>query len=245
MRKFNTSGPNIIEKHYTLPRPSLIEKGKEMVYRSQYFMIFSPHQTGKTTYLRLLATELRSEGYKVAHLNFENFNKKSEEDFLVQFGIELFNQWALSFDVSSIVGLFGQIERIQTGKMVLIVEGIEDINNAYVWTFLSSIRSVFHSRQRHTLKSVILAGVRNTVRNAPDDRIPFNIGDSLELPYFSDVETRALIGQHEKETGQLFDEKVIAKISEITANHPALVNGLLGTLQESERFCVTENEIDG
>ncbi len=29
MRIFNTSGPNIIAKHYTLPRLELIEKGKK------------------------------------------------------------------------------------------------------------------------------------------------------------------------------------------------------------------------
>jgi hypothetical protein len=35
MRLFNTSGPNILAEHYTLPRLSLIEKGKDMVHRSQ------------------------------------------------------------------------------------------------------------------------------------------------------------------------------------------------------------------
>ena len=159
MRKFNTSGPNIPAKHYSLPRWDWMEKGKELIHDERYFTIWAPRQTGKSTYFRFL----------------------------------------------------GQIERINTEKMVLIIEGIDEINTAYLWTFLSSIRSAFHSRQDHALKSVILSGVSNTIRNAPNDRIPFNIGDDFILPYFSNDETRTLLEQHENETGQLFED-IIFKV---------------------------------
>ncbi len=62
MRKFNTSGPNILEQHYTLPRLDWIEKGKDLVYTSRYFTIWAPRQTGKSTYFQLLADVLREEG---------------------------------------------------------------------------------------------------------------------------------------------------------------------------------------
>jgi hypothetical protein len=39
MRSFNTSGLNILEKHYTLPRLDLIEKGEELVHNDRYFAI--------------------------------------------------------------------------------------------------------------------------------------------------------------------------------------------------------------
>jgi predicted AAA+ superfamily ATPase len=64
MRSFNTSGPNIIEEHYTLPRLDWVERGKEMVYKKRYFTIWAPRQTGKSTYFRLLDNTLRAEGYK-------------------------------------------------------------------------------------------------------------------------------------------------------------------------------------
>ena len=233
MRQFNTSGPNIPAEHYTLPRLDWIEKGKELVHLKRYFTIWAPRQTGKSTYFRFLAEALQQEGYKVCHVNFEDFKEVSEANFLVQLGIDLFKQWDLSFDVRSIVSLFGQIQQVKNGKMVLIVEGIDEINTAYLWTFLSSIRSAFHSRQDHALKSVILSGVSNIIRNAPNDRIPFNIGDDFFLPYFSNNETRTLLEQHENETGQLFEEKVKTEISEVTANHPSLVNGLARKLIET------------
>jgi predicted AAA+ superfamily ATPase len=71
MRTFNTSGPNIIEQHYTLPRLDLIERGKKMVYSDRYFTIWAPRQAGKSTYFRLLADVLREEGYKVCYVIIE------------------------------------------------------------------------------------------------------------------------------------------------------------------------------
>ena len=51
---FNTSGPNIIEEHYTLLRPDLVEEGLKMVQQNRYFTIWAPRQTGKSTYFLLL-----------------------------------------------------------------------------------------------------------------------------------------------------------------------------------------------
>jgi hypothetical protein len=47
----------------------------------------------------------------------------------------------------------------------------------------------------------------------------------LNVPYFTDDEVNELLGQHESETGQLFEEKVKQQICHITANQPGLVNG--------------------
>lgn len=44
-RYFNTSGPNVPAQHYTLMRPALVAKGKEMVRRERYFAIWAPRQT--------------------------------------------------------------------------------------------------------------------------------------------------------------------------------------------------------
>ena len=38
-RRFNTSGPNNPEKHYTLERVELVEKGMRMVKDERYFTI--------------------------------------------------------------------------------------------------------------------------------------------------------------------------------------------------------------
>ncbi|MDQ1351349.1 MAG: hypothetical protein QG657_1651, partial [Acidobacteriota bacterium] len=53
-RYFNTSGPNIPTKHYTLYRADLVEKGIQLVKGERYFTIWAPRQTGKSTYFLLL-----------------------------------------------------------------------------------------------------------------------------------------------------------------------------------------------
>jgi hypothetical protein len=233
MRYFNTSGPNIITEHYTLSRLDLIEAGKKLVYNNRYFTIWAPRQTGKSTYFQLLATKLRNEGYKVAYVNFENFRHQSQQDFLIRLRDALTEQWGLSFDSSSLASLFQQIENIKNEKAVLIIDEVEGINAEYFGDVLHSIRNAYHSRTKHALKSVILVGVSNIVGVVQDNASPFNIADNLNVPYFTDEETRDLLGQHEQETGQLFDPSVKAKISEITANQPGLVNGFAWKLVDA------------
>ena len=82
MKKFNTSGPNIPSKHYTIKRENLIRKGVELVRDERYFTIWAPRQTGKSTYFRQLAKEIEKEDYKVAYINFENFKKAKLQTFI-------------------------------------------------------------------------------------------------------------------------------------------------------------------
>ncbi len=233
MREFNTSGPNIPKQHYTIQRTPLIEKGLNLVDKSRYFTIWAPRQTGKSTYFRQLAEKLTERGYKVAHINFENYKKLPQSSFLKRLHIELQKQWNEDFDNLNIGDIFLKLEQTKNTKCVLIIDEVEGINPEYFGTFLHSIRNAYHSRENHCLKSVILVGVSNIVGVVSDNASPFNIADNLNVPYFTDEEVVELLGQHETETGQLFDEKVKQKISEITANQPGLVNGFARQLVEN------------
>jgi hypothetical protein len=233
MRYFNTSGPNIIEQHYTLQRLDLIEAGKKMVYENRYFTIWAPRQTGKSTYFQLLATALEQDGYKVAYINFENYKAGDLSSFLYEFHAQLKVFWGVNFEDSDLQNTFSRITEIKDQKLVLIIDEVEGINPEYFGDFLHSIRSAYHSRTKHGLKSVILVGVSNIVGVVEDNASPFNIADNLNVPYFTDQETLDLLAQHETETGQLFDPSVKAKISEITANQPGLVNGFAWKLVDN------------
>ena len=225
MRKFNTSGPNISEKHYTIERTDLINIGFDLVKDERYFTIWAPRQTGKSTYFRQLADKLLLNGYNVAHINFEDYKHTPIETFLYQFSGELNKFWNTNFRQSNISEIFYEIENINDKKNVLIIDEVEGINAEYFGAFLHSIRRVYHSRQNHCLKSVILVGVTNIVGVVSDNASPFNVADNLNVPYFTDAEVFELLKQHENETGQLFEEKVKQKICQITANQPGLVNG--------------------
>ena len=41
MRTFNTSGPNILGRHYTIERTELIKEGADLVENERYFTIWS------------------------------------------------------------------------------------------------------------------------------------------------------------------------------------------------------------
>ncbi len=224
MRKFNTSGPNIPEEHYTLPRLDWIAKGKELVYTNRYFTIWAPRQTGKSTYFYLLGQVLRQEGYKVCYVNFESFKEASQEDFLISLTNTLTKQWGIAFKTETLNSVFEQIENIDNEKCVLIIDEVEGINPLFFNSVLHAIRKAYHSRQTHCLKSVILVGVSNILGVVKDNASPFNIADNLNIPYFTNEETAELLNQHERETGQLFAAAVVKKISYITANQPGLVN---------------------
>jgi AAA-like domain len=224
-RYFNTSGPNIRAEHYTLERSELVLKGLDMVHKRRYFTIWAPRQTGKSTYFRLLAEKLLEEGYKVCHINVENYLKESQADFLRYFCRHLSESWGEVFKPKSLSAVFDQIETIKDKKLILIVDEIEGMNPLYFGSFLHSVRSAYHSREQHGLKSVIFVGVSNITGIVQDNASPFNISDSLQVDYFTHEETFDLLGQHETETGQLFDPKVKEKIYAITAGQPGLVNG--------------------
>ena len=232
MREFNTSGQNIPERHYTLLRPQLVEKGVGLVKREKYFTIWAPRQTGKSTYFILLAEELRRRAYKVAWINLEDYQQTSKEVLLKYLISRLHQFWSILFESQEISDLFNEIEKIQDQKLVLIIDEVEGVNKAYFGSFLHSIRRIYHSRTQHSLKSVILVGVSNITGIVRDNANPFNITDNLDIPFFNKEETFELLNQHEIETGQLFDLKVKEKIVEITANQPGLVNGFARKLVE-------------
>ncbi len=86
---------------------------------------------------------------------------------------------------TNISDIFYKIENIENKKYVLIIDEVEGINNEYFGTFLHAIRSVYHSRERHSLKSIILIGVSNITGIVQDKASPFNITDNLKMPYFT------------------------------------------------------------
>ncbi len=230
MRSFNTSGPNIPDQHYTLSRWDWIEQGQNLVRNDRYFTIWAPRQTGKSTYFYLLGETLHEEGYKVCYVNFGNYKSGTLRAFLNELHFNIEKGWSIDFTGKDLQETFSEISKIRDQKFVLIVDEVDGINPNFIGEFLHSIRNLYHSRAEHGLKSVILVGVSNILGVIKDNASPFNIADNLNIPYFTNEETIELLGQHERETGQLFDPSVIKKISYITANQPGLVNAFANQL---------------
>ncbi|HLP48950.1 MAG TPA: ATP-binding protein, partial [Candidatus Kapabacteria bacterium] len=233
-RYFNTSGPNIPARHYTLARVHLIERGIQLVKDERYFTIWAPRQTGKSTYFKMLAQSLNKQGYDVAQVNVENYKNAPVSAFFNYLFREIAENWRITLTSNNFGDLQNDIAVVKDRKWVLVIDEIEGLNPTYFGDFLHTIRNLYHDRESHSLKSVILVGVSNIVGVVQDNASPFNIADNLDIPYFTDEETFELLHMHEEETGQLFQHEVKEKISVITANQPGLVNGF--AYQLVERF---------
>jgi hypothetical protein len=229
-KEFNSSGPNIPEEHYTLLRSDLMEQGKEKVYKRRYFTLFAPRQSGKSTFFQMLGEQLETEGYKVCYTNFENCQNTSQASFLKDIAIEMRKAWNIEIDSGDFTTLAQSIKAIDSEKYILVVDEVEGINTEYLNTFLHTIRNLYHSRDSHSLKSVILVGVQNITGVMQGAVSPFNINEELEVPYFTEAEILELLEMHEIETGQLFSPKVKERICYMTAGQPGLVNGFAGSL---------------
>jgi hypothetical protein len=232
MREFNTSGPNIIAEHYTLERLALIEKGKKLVKKNRYFTIPTSVGTGKSTYFRLLGNALEAEGYLVCRVGFENYQTDSLSVFMERLVPALQTAWGLDLTGLSLTQVFYKVEEVKDKKLVLIIDEVEGINPKYFGKFLHTLRTAYHSRETHGLKSVIFVGVSNITGVVQDNASPFNISDSLPIDYFTKQEVFELLEQHEAETGQKFATEVKEKIYAITVGQPGLVNGFAARLVE-------------
>ncbi len=229
-KEFNSSGPNILERHYTLPRHTLMQQGKKLVYDNRYFTLFAPRQSGKSTFFQMLGEQLKTEGYKVCYTNWGHSRHSSLHSFLITLGFKMRESWQIEIDTTDFESIIRSVEACKDKKLVLAIDEVEGINAEFLNDFLHTIRSLYHSRDNHSLKSVILVGVQNITGVMQGAVSPFNINEELEVPYFTQSEILELLAMHETETGQLFSPKVKERICYMTAGQPGLVNGFAGSL---------------
>ena len=70
-RFFNTTGPCNPDDHYLLPPLARLPQMRRLIAERQFFVVHAARQTGKTTAVRALAEQLRSEGQIAVHVSLE------------------------------------------------------------------------------------------------------------------------------------------------------------------------------
>jgi len=241
MRKFNTTGPCDPEKHYTVMREALVVEGTEMIEEGHYFTIFAPRQTGKTTYFQLLFRALREEGYTPVWVSFESLGNVSQADFYRTFGRELKRKLALlgielDAPIASHIDLQEFLEdiRVQTDKLVLVIDEFEDIPDVVLSDVLHTFRKIYHQKEFYALHAIILVGVSTMAELVVSSASPFNIANELQISYFTLDETEELIDQYTTESGQLFEPTVVKAIYDNTRGQPGLVCTLCNHLTQQK-----------
>ena len=242
MREFNTSGPCKPHLHYTVMRDKLIEKGLYMVDRGKFFTIWAPRQTGKTTYFELLLNALDNKKYVGVWLSFEATTTYTDEEFWRKFSFDKIKKLELKgMKVKNGFKNISEFENwlkvdlsisLKDKKFVLIIDEFEGCPDRLINPLMHMFRDLYHQKETNPLQSLILVGVSNISEVLTDKVSPFNIADSIEMPYFTKEEVFDLIGQYEEEEKQFFEEEVKEKIYYNTAGQPGLTCAICKELVE-------------
>ncbi|MDE0629601.1 MAG: ATP-binding protein [Bryobacterales bacterium] len=183
MRKFNTEGPMVPQRHYCIPPLSRIslEEILELVEDMRYFVLHAPRQTGKTSTLKALAETLNtSGGYRCVYANFEVGQTAREdvpEAMRVLLGqiagrAETMLQDTFVRDVRLRVledhGGHGALNetlrrwaRARAKPLVLLVDEIDSLEGDSLISVLRQLRAGYDERPDGFPQSVILCGVRD------------------------------------------------------------------------------------
>lgn len=233
MRIFNTSGPCDPDKHYTVMREALIDKGEALVDQARYFTIFAPRQAGKTTYFQLLFRHLQQKGYTPIWISFEGLKTLSREQFYQTLTLYLQDEFAVyglrtqrTIETQVDLQLFLREISVDAQPIVLVIDEFENIPPVVLNELMHTFRAMYQKRQHHKLQSLILVGVSTIAELVLSSASPFNVVDELRIPYFTFAEVADLIGQYVAESGQIFETEVIRAVYENTVGQPGLVCAL-------------------
>ncbi|MFI7143697.1 ATP-binding protein [Nonomuraea sp. NPDC050022] len=222
----------------------------------RYFVLHAPRQTGKTTTLRTLASELTAEG-DIAALMFSCERAKAAGDDFARAESLLLDSlraaakrsgwpdallppdpWPRVTPGSRFVEALSEWCRHCPHRVVLFMDEIDALQGNSLVSILSQLRDGHNARPEGYPfpVSVVLCGLRDLrdykVASGGDPgqsnpASPFNIiTKSLRLDDFTADQIDELYGQHTQATGQEFTKDAVDRAFELTQGQPWLVNAL-------------------
>ena len=264
-RFFNTAGPCVAERHYTIDPLSRLKSVIDLVEDQKYFILHAPRQTGKSTTIIALMEVLNNEGKYIAlYVNvetaqpFRNDVESANEVFMSAIdGSARFYlpepYWPSQncFQVpSKKEGFRTFVSRWCTElpkPLVLFIDEADALIGDSLLSLLRQVRSGYTQRPKGFPHSIALIGLRDLrdyrIYSDSEKRYvlggsAFNIKDkSLVMQGFTPDEVRTLYAQHTAETGQQFEAAALDLIFEQTQGQPWLVNAI------GRELCFEEHKV--
>ncbi|MFC5824005.1 AAA family ATPase, partial [Nonomuraea insulae] len=239
-----------------LPPTQRLPQARELIEMDRYFVLHAPRQTGKTTALGTLASELTAEGDTVALMFSCERAKSAGDDYAAAETILLKSlrqatEWAGwpeellppdPWPEAPAGTRFGSALtewcHRSPRRIVLFLDEIDALQGNSMVSILSQLRDGHNARPggRPFPTSVALCGLRDLrdykVASGGDPgrtnpASPFNIiAKSLRLGDFTTDEIAELYDQHTQATGQEFTKDAVDRVFELTQGQPWLVNAL-------------------
>jgi len=227
-----------------------------LIDQQKYFLLHAPRQTGKTSCLLALMEHLNCEGrYRAVYANLEAaqaWREQIEPAMATMCSVlgraaQLYLQdtklldWQRGPGAQIAAGdrLTAMLE-FWSGSdpqpLVLLLDEVDALVGDTLISLLRQLRAGYPQRPTAFPQTVILCGVRDLRDyriHASSESAPitggsaFNIkAKSLRLGDFSAEETRTLLLEHTRETGQVFTPEALDRVWELTQGQPWLVNAL-------------------
>jgi len=218
-------------------REALIAEGQKKVRKGQYFTIFAPRQTGKTTYFQLLLEAVKDDGFTPIWVSFEKFKTVTRNRFYQDLNNQLHHELAehqiklepTLQDHIDLVRLFEKL-RNKGQSIVLVIDEFEGIPESVLSEVMHTFREMYHRNKSHALHSLILVGVSTIAELVVSSASPFNVADELKILYFTREEVNSLLEQYVAESGHTFEPQVIKAIYDNTKGQPGLICALAAHL---------------
>jgi hypothetical protein len=221
MKKFNTTGKCIADRHYMVPIDRQVDYAARLVEDNMYFCINRGRQYGKTTTLDFLKNHLQKKGYVVFSISFESLPNSAFESLetllaatvdmmgqpLKWKGIPNLNSSALQMltrlydqhNKSTELHVFRDLTATlcANNRCVLIIDEVDAAGNYQEFVkFLGVLRDMFLRRDEiPTFQSVILAGVYD-IKNLklkiwPEEQHQYNSPWNIATPFDTDMSLHA------------------------------------------------------
>lgn len=213
MKRFNTTGKCIADRHYMVPIDRQVEYAARMVEDNLYFCINRGRQYGKTTTLSFLSSYLQKEGDVVFSISFESLPDSAFEsletllaatvemmgypikwigipnleDSALQMLDKLFEQHNKSLDLNVFRGLIARL--CSSHHCVLIIDEVDAAGNYPEFIkFLGVLRDMYLKRdEMPAFQSVILAGVYDIknlkLKIRPEEQHQYNSPWNIAAPW--------------------------------------------------------------
>ncbi|TDC04532.1 ATP-binding protein [Nonomuraea longispora] len=239
-----------------LPPAPRLPEARTLIEMDRYFVLHAPRQTGKTTILDTLASDLTADG-DTAALAFSCERAKAAGDDYGAAESLLLDSLREAADLSGWPkkllppGAWPQVTpgsrfgaalsawcRRSPRRVVLFLDEIDALQGNSLVSILSQLRDGHNKRSKGYPfpASMVLCGLRDLrdykVASGGDPTrfslaSPFNIiADSLRLGDFTADQIAELYDQHTQKTGQQFTKDAVDRVFELTQGQPWLVNAL-------------------
>ena len=250
-RHFNTAGPCFPQDHYMLPAAARLPEVVPLIDTKSYFVLHAPRQTGKTTALQSLATELTESGRYVAVLlsmevgaAFPDSPGVAEAAILgdwtaaARFQLPVDLQpppWPAAKPGIRIGSALTAWSNAARQPLVVFLDEIDALQDNVLISILRQLRAGYPRRPGAFPWSLALIGLRDVrdykVAEGYQGHLgtasPFNIKvESITLRDFTHDDVAALYRQHTNDSGQAFTPEAIDRAFELTRGQPWLVNAL-------------------